>query len=192
MHAVGPASVRQVADRVADVVDGRDVERLDAVPRRHREALGDEIEADDPAGAAVQRHATRHLADRAEPEHHQRPARRDGCVLDSLPGGREHVREVDEAFVRRPLRDLDRAELRLRHAQQLGLAPGYLPVQLRVAEERRPLAMLAHLRRLALGVELHVAHEAVTARDVERHDDAIAGPICVTSGPTSSTMPIGS
>ena len=97
-------------------------------------------------------------------------------VLHRLPGRRQHVGEVEEAIVRRPLRHLDRAELGLRHAQELGLAAGDLAVELGVAEQRRTLALLGHLRGLALGVQVLVAHEAVPAGDVEGHDDAVARP----------------
>ena len=115
------------------------------------------------------------LADRAEPEHGERAALRDVGVRDRLPGRRQHVGQVEEPLVRRPLRHLDRAELRLRHAQELGLAARHLAVQLRVAEQRRALAVLVHLRRLALRVQLLVAHAAVAAGDVERDHDPVAG-----------------
>ncbi len=116
-----------------------------------------------------------HLADRAEAEHGDRPAVRDVRPLDGLPRGRQHVRQVDEPLVRRPLRHLDGPEVRLRDAQVLGLPAGHLPVQLGVAEQRRPRAVLADLRRLALRVQLHAAHVAAAAGDVERDDHAVAG-----------------
>jgi hypothetical protein len=47
-------------------------------------------------------------------------------------------------------------------------------VELGVAEQCRTLAVLAHLRRLALRVELLIAHEARAARDGERNHDPIA------------------
>jgi hypothetical protein len=64
--------------------------------------------------------------------------------------------------------------VRLRHAQQLCLAARDLAVELRVAEQRRALALLAHLRRLALRLQAAVAHPAVPARDVERDHDPVA------------------
>ena len=78
----------------------------------------------------------------------------DRRVLDRLPGGRQHVGEVEEALVGRALGHLDRPVLRLRHAQELGLAAGHLAVELRVAEQRGALAVLAHLRRLALRLQV--------------------------------------
>jgi hypothetical protein len=54
------------------------------------------------------------------------------------------------------------------------LAAGDGAVELREPEERGAHALLAHLRRLALRVEVLIAHEAVPARDLERDDDAIA------------------
>jgi hypothetical protein len=63
----------------------------------------------------------------------------------------------------------------LRHAQELGLPAGHLPVELRVAEERGTRALGAHLGRLALRLQPLVAHEAVAAGDVEGDDDTVAG-----------------
>jgi hypothetical protein len=50
----------------------------------------------------------------------------------------------------------------------------HLAVELRVAEQRGALALVAHLGRLALREEALVAHEAVAAGDVEGDDDAVA------------------
>src|ERR1700761_1662280 len=107
-----------------------------------------------------------HLADRPEPEYGNRAAVGNGRVFHRLPRGWQNIGEVDEPLVRRPLRDLDRAELRLGNPQQLGLAAGNLPVELGVAEQRGALALRPHLSRLALRIELLVAHEAVAAGDV--------------------------
>ena len=49
-------------------------------------------------------------------------------------------------------------ELRLRHPQQFGLAAGDLAVELRVAEQRGPHPLIAHLGGFALRIELLVAH----------------------------------
>ena len=116
----------------------------------------------------------RHLADRTESEHDQRPAVGHGGVLDRLPGGRQHVGQVDEAVVRRAVRDLDVGGVGQRHPQVLRLAARHRAVQLGVAEQGRTAALLAHLGRLALGVEGLVAHEAVAARDLERHHHPVA------------------
>jgi DNA end-binding protein Ku len=65
--------------------------------------------------------------------------------------------------------------VRLRNPQQLGLPPRDLAVELRVAQQRGSLALLADLGGLALGVELLVAHEAAAAGDVEGDDHPITG-----------------
>lgn len=65
-------------------------------------------------------------------------------------------------------------ELRLWYPQILGLAAGNPAVQLRIAEQRRAHALILHLGLLALRVELLIAHEAVTARDLEGNDHAFA------------------
>ena len=80
--------------------------------------------------------------------------------LEGLPRRRQDVGEEQEALVGRTLGDLDRPEVRLGDPQQLGLPAGDLAVELRVAEERRALVLLAHLGRLALGEELLAAHPA--------------------------------
>src|ERR1044071_7520268 len=65
------------------------------------------------------------------------------------------------------------SELSLRDAQQFGLAAGDLAVELGVTEQRRAHALVTHLGRLALGVQLAVAHMTVAAGDLERDDDAV-------------------
>ena len=64
-------------------------------------------------------------------------------------------------------------ELRLRHPKVLGLPARNLAVELGVAEQRGAHALVADLRRLALRVELLVAHVATAARDLERDDDPV-------------------
>jgi hypothetical protein len=73
--------------------------------------------------------------------------------------------------------------LGLRDPEVLGLASGDFAVQLRVAEEGRPLAAVSVLGRLALGVQPFVAHEAVPARNVERHHDPVPDLQVRDSGP---------
>ena len=135
--------------------------------------LRDAVDADDPQ-APVQRDAARHVTDGPEPEHDQRAAVGHVGVLHGLPRGGEHVGQVHEALVGRTVRNLDVCELRLGHTQQLGLSTRHLPVQLRVAEQRRTHALVAHLCGLALGVEQPVAHVAVAAGDLEGHDHPVA------------------
>ena len=172
-HRVGAAAVGQPAQRVADVVLVGGVEHLDPVRPRADDPLRDEVDADH-AGALVLGDARAHVADRAEAEHRDRPALRDVRVLDRLPRGRQHVGEVEEAIVARPLGHLDRAVLGLRHAQELGLPAGDLAVELRVAEQRGAHALVRDLGGLALGLQAVVAHEARAAGDVERDHHAIA------------------
>ena len=95
-------------------------------------------------------------------------------VPNGLPGRGQDVGEVEVALVGHALGHLDRPELRLRHAQQLGLPARHRAVQRRVAEQGRALALLAHLGGLALGVQAARAHPAGPAGDVERHDDPVA------------------
>ena len=112
-------------------------------------------------GAAVLRDAAAMSPIGPEPEHHHAAAIGDVGVLDRLPGGGQHVGEVDEAVVGRPSGTLIGSVLGLRHPQVLGLPAGHLAVELRVAEQRGALALLAHLRGLALRVQALAAHEAV-------------------------------
>ena len=116
-----------------------------------------------------------HICRSAEAEHREAAAVGDVRIGDGLPGGRQNIGEVDEAIVRRSVGNLDRAEVSLRHTQELGLAAGDLTVHLRVPEQRCALAVVTHLRGLALGVELLITHVALPAGDVERDHDAIAG-----------------
>ena len=118
--------------------------------------------------------ARRHLPDRAEPEHHDAAALGDVGERHGLPGGGQHVGEVEEALVGRAVGDHDGAVLRLRHPQVLGLPAGHLPVELREAEQRGAHALVAVLGGLALRLEVARAHPAVSAGDVERDDDAVA------------------
>ena len=142
--------------------------------RRAREPLRHEVEPEDGLDAQVLGDAGAHLADRPEADDGEAAALRDLRVLHRLPRGGQDVGEEEEAVVRRPVGDLDRPVLRLRNAQELGLAAGDLAVELRVAEERGAGALLTDLRRLALRLQAVVAHPAVPAGDVERDDDAVA------------------
>ncbi len=102
------------------------------------------------------------------------PPAADVGVLHGLPGGRQHVREVEEPVVRRTLRHLDRKEVGERDTQELGLAAGDLAVELAVAEQARPGAVLTVLRGLALAVQTLRAHPAGPAADVEGNDHPVA------------------
>jgi len=145
------------------------------VPPSARAPLGHEVDPDHGLRTEVLRDPRAHLADRPEPEHGDAAALGNRRVLHGLPGGREDVGEEQEAVVGRALGNLDRPVVRLRDAQQLRLTAGHLPVELGVAEQRRALVLVAHLRRLALRLEAAVAHPTVPAGDVEGDDDAVAG-----------------
>ena len=171
---VRPAAAGQLAHGRRHVVDGADVDRLHAVGLRARQALGHQVQPDDRAGAQVLGDPRRHLADRAQADDGHAAAVGDLGVLHGLPRRGQDVGEEQEAVVRRALGNLDRPVVGLRDAQQLRLAARHLAVELRVAEEAGAHALVAVLRRLALALEPVLAHEAVPARDVEGHDDAIA------------------
>jgi hypothetical protein len=173
-HGVGAAAVGQLADHLGEVILVlKQVEHLGPAPADALEPLGHEIDADH-AVTPVERYARGHVPDRAKAEDGDASAVRDAGVLDRLPGRRQDVRQVDEALVRKLFRHLDVRVVRVRHAQELGLAAGLIAVQLRVAEQRRAHALLAHLGGLALGLEALVAHEAAAAGDLERNDHAVA------------------
>ena len=158
---------------------------------RPRQPLGHPVDGDDLI-AQVRGDPSRHVADRAEPQHRHRTAVGNVGVRDCLPCRRQHVGEVDEPRVRRPVRDLDVGELGLRDAQQFGLAAGHLAVEFGVAEQRGAHALVADLRGLTLGVELLVAHIATAAGDLERDHHPVADGEIGDAPPTSRTMPIGS
>ena len=95
------------------------------------------------------------------------------CVFHGLPGGGQHIRQIDEILVRWSHRDLDRPEMSLGE-------PGCTPLGLRapdhklgIAEDRRSGVMFADLSRLALGMESLPAHEAAAAADIEGNDHPV-------------------
>ena len=116
-----------------------------------------------------------HLADRAEAEDRDRTAVGDRRRTRPPATRSEARRRGTGTGRRRALGDLDRPELRLRHAQELGLTAGHLAVELRVAEQRRTGAGVAVLGRLALREQVLIAHPAVPAGDVEGDHDPVAG-----------------
>ena len=134
---------------------------------------GDRVDADHPLHAQVLGDPPRELPDRPEAEHGQRAVPGRVGVGHGLVGGGQHVGQEQVLLVRAVRRDLDRAELRLRDPQELRLAARHRPVQRRVAEQRRSLALLADLRGLALRVQAARAHPAVAAGDVERDDHPV-------------------
>ena len=113
-------------------------------------------------------------------------------VGDRLPGGGEHVGEVDETLVGRAVGHLDVGVARLGDAEVLGLPAGEGAVELGVPEQGCARALFAHLGRLALALQAVLAHPAAAAADLERDDDPVPGARPVTSPPTSSTIPMAS
>ena len=92
------------ADDVAEVVAVvAQVDDLRAPGPRALEPLGHQVDGDH-AVAAVRGDPRRHVADRPWPSTVTLPPSGIAGVLHGLPGGRQHVGEVDEAVVGRPLR----------------------------------------------------------------------------------------
>jgi hypothetical protein len=171
--AVGPTSAGEVEDRRGDVVDLVDVDDLEAPRAGQLEPLGHPVDADD-TDTSLLGDARGHLADRPQAEYCEGLTLGDVGVGEGLPRCRDDVRDVEVPLVRDALGHLDRPELRLRHPQVLGLAARHRSVHVGVAEQRRTFAVLGVLRGLALREQAARAHPAVTARDVERHHDAVA------------------
>ena len=157
------------------------VDHLDPVTERHLDALGDEVDGDDPRTSMLG-DAGAHLPYRAQPEDGHAAAVGDGGPLDGLPRRGQHVGEVEEALVGRALGHLDGAEVGLGHPQELGLPPWHLTVELGEAEQRSPHALLAYLGGLALGEELLAAHPTAPTGDVERDDHPVPGPYVADPG----------
>ena len=87
-----------------------------------------------------------HVTDRPGTHHQQRAAVGDVGVLQTPPGGGEHVGEVEEAVVVVLLGHLHRKEVAEGHSQIFGLTTRDLAVELGVAEETGTGAVLAVLR----------------------------------------------
>ena len=173
--SIRSAPLGEVLEHVGDLVDVAHVDHLGAPRAGEVEAVVDEVDRDDAAHPAVQRTAQGELADGAEPEHGEGVVAADVGVVHRLPGRREDVGEVEEALVGQVARQLDGAEVGVRHPDALRLSAGHGAVEARVAEEAGALALRDVLGGLALGEEATLAHPAAAARDVEGHDDAIAG-----------------
>jgi len=143
---------------------------------RHLQPLRHAVDADHPFRTQILRDAGAHRPDRAETDDRAGTARLDVRVLQCLPGGADDVGEEQEPLVRVLVRHLDRTELRLGHPQVLRLRAGHRAVQRGVAEQPGALVLLGDLRGLTLREVAPGAHPAVPAGDVERDDDAVAGP----------------
>jgi hypothetical protein len=131
---IGTGRAEGVAHRGSDlrlvVAERGQVEHVGAVEPGSFEPFRHQVDPDDLRRAEVGRDAAGHGTDGSEAEHHDRAAGGDGGVLHRLPRGRQDVGEVHESIVGGALGDLDRAVVRLGHAQQLGLAPGTWPYSL--------------------------------------------------------------
>ncbi len=138
----------------------------------HDAPLCDRIDGHDVV-AEVHADPGNELSDRAEAGDDERSPIRNVCILDRLPGRRQDVAEEQIALVRQFGADLDGVVVSEGDPQELGLAAGNLPVQLGVAEQRGAGVLVAHLSRLALGLEAALAHEAVSAGDSEGDDDTV-------------------
>ena len=155
MTASGPrpsVSSRTAAGDVVDGRSGRASRRRATAPRASRSGT---------RSTPITVPAPQVLGDRA------RPSRRSGprpSTTTLPPSGIaaystacQAVGSTSDRYRKRssggPFGHLDRAVLRLRHAQALGLAARHLAVELGVAEQRGAHALLAHLGRLALRLQ---------------------------------------
>src|SRR5699024_10213914 len=98
-HRVRATPVGELAYGCGQVVTAAQVEGGDAVALGHREALGNQVDADDLLGATVPGDARAQLADRAQAEHDDRAPGRYVGVLQGLPGGGHDVGQVQVALV---------------------------------------------------------------------------------------------
>lgn len=172
-HRVGAAAGGQRPDGVADAAVNRvEVDGVDAAQRGPRQPFRNPVDGDHPIPQVVG-DTCAHVADRPQAEHRDATALGNVGVGDGLPRRGQYVRQVDESRIRRSLRHFDVGELRLRDSQVFGLAARHLAVQFRIPEQRCAFTVVAHLRGLALRIELLVAHVAVPTGDLERNDDAV-------------------
>ena len=115
-HRVRPAAIGHPADHLGQVlVVLAQVQHLHASLAGAPEALGHQVHADH-AVAAMLRDARGHVADGTQPEDDDGAAIRDVRVFHGLPGRGQHVGEIDEAVVGRPVGNLDRQRVAERHA----------------------------------------------------------------------------
>ena len=172
-HRVRAPTVGQVADRIADItIEVAEIDGVDAALGDAGQPFGHQVDGDDTVAEMVG-DACGHVADGPQAQHGDRSAVGDVSVRDRLPGRRQHVGQVDEPRIRWSFRNFDVGELGLRDAQQFGLAAGDFAVELRIAEQRRPHALVPHLGGFTLRVELLAAHVTVPAGDLEGDDDPV-------------------
>src|SRR5206468_6281092 len=103
-HRVRAAAAGHVTNDVGKVavvvLVGQD---LHAAFARPGHALGHDVDTDHGLGASVHGDPGGHVADGPQAENAHAATGRDVGVLDGLPGRRQHIREVDEAVVGRPV-----------------------------------------------------------------------------------------
>lgn len=115
LHALGvddgvrATSAGHLSDVVTEVAlhDAVEVNGLGPGVGHPGEPLGDQVDGD-RADPAVNSDPAGHVFDRSCAEHHEGVAGAHPGVLDGLPSRWQHVGQVQEAVVCRPLRHLDR------------------------------------------------------------------------------------
>ncbi len=173
-HRIGAATVGAVADDVAEIAARiTEVDRLHTAGSGTSEPFRHQIDRDH-ARTPMHGDTSCHLADRTQPQHRDRAPVRNVRVFHRLPGGGQHVREVGEAVVRRPIRNLDVSRIGQGHTEILRLRTRHAAVQLRVAEKCCATPLFPNLSRFTLRLEPVVAHEAAAARDLERDDHSVS------------------
>ena len=87
-HGIGTASLGHLAHRGDDVgvaIELVQIEHVDPARSRPLQPLGHEVDRNHASSVEVARHPARHVADRPEPEYHERIALADVGVLHGLP-----------------------------------------------------------------------------------------------------------
>ena len=100
----------------------REVDDIDSPVSGTLKPFRHQVDRDD-AGAVMLRNTRGHIADWSEAQNDEGSSLGNGGVLDGLPRGGEHVREIDEAIVRRSFRHLDVRGLRLRGTRKYSACP---------------------------------------------------------------------
>ena len=183
MTASGPRPPVNLLELLDDVGVRVEVDRIGraGLVERHLQAVVVVIDRDHPLRAEHDRAGDRELSHGAGAEHGDDLAALDVAEVGAHEAGREDVRQEQDLLVGQVVLDLERADIRERHARVLSLPPGVAAGEMRVAEDARGRVtehLLRHARVrvgvLAQRVQLVLAVPAVAAGDRERHDDAIA------------------
>ena len=179
-HRVGALAARQLQDGLLHLALGV-VDGLGAAFAGQRQPLGQGVDRDDPLRAEQEAGFDRELPDRAAAPDRDRVGRLDLAVVGGHVGGGEDVGQEQHLLVRQPLRDLDRADIGVGHAQILGLAAREAAGDVRVAEqpgegvaELLGLHLAVRVGALAAGPVAPFALAALAAADGEGHHHAVA------------------